>query len=285
MRLNRALLLCALVAGALCLMVLGSAVSALAADARAPLAHDPILAQVAGASSLRMLLPLIFIGILVYLMVRHFQRSRMGDRDNDRNQDPNQQMSRDERHQRDREAFRRRYSKEDDPENLKDAYSRARASWDWLSQGGQGNQDMQAGPAVPVPDTPAGFDVQEFLAGAKAAYVRIRQALAENEAQEALDFAEQDALDQIMAMAKPRADGTTELPSEFLLVNARLMDTATVDGKTTATVFYDSLARSASAEEATQLREVWRFQRRDADKNSNWKLASVEPMDQDPAPA
>lgn len=221
---------------------------------------DPGLtvAQAVGPGLFRMLLPLLLIGILVYLALRMFRGGpRRGDGQN--------------------RPAPKDYSRPDDPENMRDAYQRARASWDWLSQGGAQGQDMEAGPAMPVPDAPVDFDPEEFVAGAKAAYVRVRQALAEGERADAEDFADPGPLDELAGKAAPG-----DLPSEFLLINARLMGVNTDKGVVTATVFYDVLARSAGAEEPTQLREVWRFSRREGDPGSHWRLSGVENVDQGP---
>jgi predicted lipid-binding transport protein (Tim44 family) len=217
-------------------------------------------AQVAGPSLFRMLLPLIFIGLLVYVGLRMFRRGR----------GPGQGGGANRPRPKD-------YSRPDDPENMRDAYQRARASWDWLSQGPTQGEDVEAGPAIPVPDAPMGFDPEEFVAGAKAAYVRIRHALATGEREDAEFFAEPGPLDDLVGSSDPGA-----LPSEFLLVNARLMGVEAEDGLTRATVFYDVLARVEGAEEPVQLREVWKFSRREDDSGSHWKLFGVESMDQGP---
>ncbi len=215
-------------------------------------------AQVGG---FRSILPLIFIGLLVYVGLRMFRRMGRG---------PGQGDGTDRPRPKD-------YSRPDDPENMRDAYQRARASWDWLSQGPAQGRDVEAGPAMPVPDAPVGFDPEEFVAGAKAAYVRIRHALAKGEREDAESFAEPGPLDELVGSSAPGG-----LPSEFLLVNARLMGVETEDGQTKATVFYDVLARVEGAEEPVQLREVWKFSRREDDPGSHWKLFGVERMDQGP---
>ena len=229
-----------------------------------PESVDPVLtvAQAAGPGLFRMLLPILFMGLLIYVVLRMFRRGGPGRGDG-----------------QDRPAPKD-YSRPDDPEHMRDAYQRARASWDWLGQGGAQGRDVEAGPAIPVPDAPLGFDPEEFVAGAKAAYVRVRQALAQGERKEAEDFAEPGPLDTLVGGAEPG-----ELPGEFLLVNARLMGVETEDGRATATVYYDVLARAGGDEEPVQLREVWHFSRREDAPGSHWKLSGVESVDQGPPEA
>lgn len=238
-----------------------------------------VSAQAGGFS--RGILPLIFIGILIYVGLRIFSRRPGGRRgpfdgtgnphgggpDGGPDGGPNAGQGGPRPAPRD-------YSDPDDPENLRDAYARARATWEWMS--GEPGRDTQAGPAMPVPaGGPVTFDMAEFLEGAKAAYGRIRHALASGDREDARQFASEAALDAIVGDADP-----AQLPGEVLLVNARLLETKTIEGHTTAAVYYDATAKALGQGQPVSLREVWRFGRDDDNPDSHWVLEAVEPADQ-----
>lgn len=218
---------------------------------------------------LRGILPLIFIGILIYVGLRIFNHRPGGSRDGSR--PPSEGPGRDSG-----PGFSpppRDYSDPNDPEHLRDAYARARASWEWLS--GDAGRERQAGQAGPVPSGgPAALDPDEFLEGAKAAYGRIRHSLALGDREDARQFAEDAALDALVGGAEP-----STLPGEVLLVNARLLETKTTGNHTTVSVYYDATAKAIGQGQPVSLREIWRFGRDDDNPESHWRLEAVQPAE------
>ncbi|MGE4551661.1 MAG: TIM44-like domain-containing protein [Desulfovibrionaceae bacterium] len=239
-------------------------------------AAEPVeMVSAQGGAFSRGILPLIFIGILIYVALRIFGR-RPGGRGGGPFGGPGTPPGGPRPGSGSgsgRPSGPGDYSHPDDPENLRDAYSRARASWEWLS--GEPGRDTQAGPAMPVPaGGPAPFDAAEFLEGAKAAYGRIRHALASGDRDDARQFADDAALDALVGGADPAS-----LPGEVLLVNARLLETKTIGGHTTASVYYDATAKALGQGQPVSLREVWRFGCDDDNPDSHWRLEAVLPAE------
>ncbi|MEF2144994.1 MAG: Tim44-like domain-containing protein [Desulfovibrionaceae bacterium] len=161
------------------------------------------------------------------------------------------------------------YSQDNDPENLKDAYRHARATWDYMTSEPNGSK---AAAAVKDVAGQGGFDKTEFLHGAKLAYVRLSEAFDRLDADAAAPFASQAVLDGLRARA---ASGAEPVNTEIVLVDADLLEHTAENGRDEAVVLYDVLLRRGpDAREPEQVKQVWRFVRHDV--NDMWKLDRME---------
>lgn len=153
---------------------------------------------------------------------------------------------------------------------------RAQAGWDALRSAPSRAADRPAAPAGVGQDLPPGFDADEFLAGAKAAYARLQAAWDRRDLADIATFVTPAVLAEITAQAKADpAPGRTDL----LLVNARLIEVRREDDQTAASVHFDVLMREdQAAREPSQVREVWHFRRSEAAPGDAWRLDGIQQL-------
>lgn len=166
-----------------------------------------------------------------------------------------------------------------------DARARAEQSWGHLRSGGQGGSPSPSGgfgvaPAAAEPAGPAvpeGFNVQEFLEGAKTVYARLQHSWDRRDLDDIALFTTPEVLSEIrrQAAADPQPSKT-----ELLLVNARLLEFREDARDTVVTVLFDVLMREDAAEDRPrQVREVWHFSRPTADLSVNWRLEGIQQLE------
>lgn len=153
----------------------------------------------------------------------------------------------------------------------------AGAAWDNLtSSGARTGHDAAASPDMPRSGAiPADFDQEDFLKGAKMAYVRMQESWDKRD----LDDIAQFATPAVMAeLNRQLAEEPTPTTTELLLVNASLMEVKNEDGKQRAAVYFDVLMREdPGASQPEQVREVWHFVR-PLDSRESWKLDGIQQM-------
>ena len=149
------------------------------------------------------------------------------------------------------------------------------SGWDALrSLSGQGGQTVQPTAQAEV-DVPSGFDVEEFLRGAKMAYSRMQKAWDQRDLDDIAQFATPAVMDALKEqMAEDSAPGNTEI----LLVNAQLLGVENEADNQRAQVFFDVLMREQPNQAApSAVREVWHFLREGA--NGAWKLDGIQQVE------
>ncbi len=148
------------------------------------------------------------------------------------------------------------------PQAKPDRYTQAQAMWEALG-GEPAARDAQHGTIDVLPELPEGFDVAEFVQGAEAAFVRILEA---EEGDEVLThIAEPQALMDLKAALGGQRQSVKR-------VSARLMGVETLDGRVTATVWYDAVLRGGGF---GRFQQTWEFVRDAADADSSWKFSAV----------
>ncbi len=140
--------------------------------------------------------------------------------------------------------------------------------WDHLQQGG-GTPSAPAGPVVPE-----GFDVEDFLKGAKMAYNRLQAAWDKRDLEDIALFTSQSVQDEVK---KQFDEDPNPGKTEILLSNAQLLSVTEENDEQRATVFFDVLLREDSSTETAQAREVWHFVRSSA--GGNWKLDGIQQVE------
>lgn len=172
-----------------------------------------------------------------------------------------------------------------------DARTRAEQSWDALrshpesgATGGFGAATAQpqpqpeAQPETEVqPTVPPGFNVPEFLEGAKTVYARLQHSWDRRDLDDIALFTTPEVLDEIrrQAEADPKPSKT-----ELLLINARLLEFREEARDTVTSVYFDVLLREDITEDRPkQVREVWQFSRPTGDLDANWRLEGIQQLE------
>lgn len=169
------------------------------------------------------------------------------------------------------------------PTASEDARSRAEQSWDALrsqpapgASGGFGPGVAPAG-AGPEPVVPPGFNVPEFLEGAKSVYARLQHAWDRRDLADIALFTTPEVLEEIrrQSVADPGPSKT-----ELLLINARLLEFKEEPGDTVVSVLFDVLMREAASEDRPkQVREAWHFSRPTGNLEANWRLEGIQQLE------
>lgn len=169
----------------------------------------------------------------------------------------------------------------DNPTYGRDArYRAAEQAWDALRDQGprpvdtpgapKGTADVAAGV-----DVPPGFDIEEFMKGAKIVYARLQEAWSRRDLDDIREFTTPGMFGEIQRQAREDPD---PMPTDVLVINARLMEVKTQGRVTTATVYYEVTMREDRALATTeQVREVWTFTR---EGEEMWKLDGIQQIEQ-----
>jgi predicted lipid-binding transport protein (Tim44 family) len=129
--------------------------------------------------------------------------------------------------------------------------------------------------AQPVPP---GFDVNEFLSGAKAAYNRLQDSWNRRDLDDIRHFTSPEVWEEIRRQAQ---EDPTPGQTEILLVKAQVLEVKTVGDETLASVYFDVLMRESPDEERPkQVREVWHFSRKESEAKSFWTLEGIQQLEE-----
>jgi predicted lipid-binding transport protein (Tim44 family) len=123
---------------------------------------------------------------------------------------------------------------------------------------------------------PAGFDEQDFLAGAKNAFYALQKAWDNR------DLAEIRGLttDKVFAEIQDQLNEMTEAnQTEVLKLEAELLDVRERDDKLEAVVLFDSIMRENPDEAAEQIREVWHFIKPKRAIQPKWYLDGIQQLE------
>lgn len=128
--------------------------------------------------------------------------------------------------------------------------------------------------AVPVP---SGFDEEEFLKGARAAFVRLQSSWDRRDMEDIREFTSPEVWEEINRQAKDDPEpGNTEI----VTLDAELTSVEQKDGRTVATVLFKVLLREEPKRDtAEDVREIWHFSREDSKPASFWKLEGIQQVE------
>jgi predicted lipid-binding transport protein (Tim44 family) len=175
-----------------------------------------------------------------------------------------------------------------------DQMSRAEHNWDGLRSqpqqpaqpaapsappaGGTGGFGVAPGSEAPqAPVVPEGFNVAEFLEGAKTVYARLQHSWDRRDLNDIALFTTPEVLAELKRQA---AADPSPSKTELLLVNARLLEFREEDKDTVVSVLFDVLMREdVSEEHPKQVREVWHFSRPTGDQAANWRLEGIQQLE------
>lgn len=129
------------------------------------------------------------------------------------------------------------------------------------------DRPVNDGPALP-PD----FDAEEFLRGAKAAYVRLQKAWDNRDLGDIAQFANQAVMDAVREQLR---EDPTPSTTEIMLVNASILDFAGDGVRERVQVYFDVLMREdPSLRTPSNVREIWHFVREG--RGGMWKLDGIQ---------
>ncbi|MEW6665634.1 MAG: Tim44-like domain-containing protein [Thermodesulfobacteriota bacterium] len=124
---------------------------------------------------------------------------------------------------------------------------------------------------------PAGFDVSEFLAGAKAAYNRIQESWDKRDLEDIRQFTSAEVWEEMRRQAQ---EDPTPGKTEIVLVKADVLEVKREGSDTVASVIFDVLMRESAAEKRPkQVREVWHFSHDESVPGSFWVLEGIQQLE------
>ncbi|CCH47407.1 conserved exported protein of unknown function [Pseudodesulfovibrio piezophilus C1TLV30] len=219
----------------------------------------PAFAEQQTPSSGGHILNILLLGVIAYFLVRMFRR-RMGGGSNSEKHSDNDT------------------SKNSRPQGRvlrpMDRHEAARQMWGQL---GSEKNDSQTGDAQ-AEIRVDGFDEAEFIEGAKILFSRFQQASDSQDFDELKIFLSDEVYTDAVKQSQEFPSGVR---TEIMLLDARLMEVKTEEGRTLASVFYDAqIRRGVSGEQPMQIKAVWDFSREDAMEKSLWTLEKINKVDQ-----
>lgn len=124
---------------------------------------------------------------------------------------------------------------------------------------------------------PPGFDIKEFLDGAKAAYHRLQESWNKRDLEDIRHFTSPEVYEEIKRQAQ---EDPLSGETEIVLVNAQLLEVRSEGEDTVASVNFDVLMRESPEEQrAKQVREVWHFSRKESIPGSFWVLEGIQQLE------
>ncbi|NJB67315.1 putative lipid-binding transport protein (Tim44 family) [Desulfobaculum xiamenense] len=154
-----------------------------------------------------------------------------------------------------------------------DAYKRAERAWDMLRSDTESDDETPPRPAALHGE----FDPNEFLAGAKLAYARIRESWDARDLDDLRNFTTPRAFDEFASRAETE---TRSARTDLLLVNASIVERRNNGVTEEASVLFDVTQRTGQDAGTTSVQEVWKFARDAENDASHWKLDSMETVRQ-----
>lgn len=149
------------------------------------------------------------------------------------------------------------------------ASSPGKSAWDAL------NTEPSGTPSSGI-TVPEGFDVDEFLSGAKTAYSRMQQSWNNRDLEDIRNFTTREVFAEIK-----RQQGSAPMmgQTELLNVEASLLEVREEGDDTVCSVLFDVLLREdAGVSQPSQVQEIWHFSR-PADGSGIWLLEGIQQVD------
>lgn len=144
------------------------------------------------------------------------------------------------------------------------------------SWGGLNDAAKEESAVTPPPVLPPGFDAEEFLEGANAAFVRLQGAWDKRDLADIRQFTSSEVFAEIEQQAKEDPQpGKTEL----LFINPQLVEVRDLDHQRVATVLFDVTLRENGETFSKQVRELWHFSQEPNTPQSFWKLEGIQQVE------
>lgn len=145
----------------------------------------------------------------------------------------------------------------------------AAGAWGALSS------QQQTAAAAPSANVPEGFDVEDFLRGAKMAYTRMQASWDKRDLDDIANFATDAVLEELRAQ---KAADPTPSQTQIVLINASLISVEEFGGNDRAQVYFDVLMRDdPNQAQPANAREIWHFIRKH--ETGSWKLDGIQQIE------
>ncbi|NDY58521.1 hypothetical protein G3N56_17440 [Desulfovibrio sulfodismutans] len=154
---------------------------------------------------------------------------------------------------------------------LERAYQAAEAAWGGLRSAPSAGKPAPAGaqPAFHSED-------EEFVAGAKAVYARVREAMEKGDVSGMAPFVAPEFMGELARMATARAAQTGGKTSQLLLVDAGIATRVKEGNTTRIETLYEVLAKMPGQSGDDRERETWTFVRDESTPGAMWLLAGIK---------
>lgn len=150
---------------------------------------------------------------------------------------------------------------------------RAEAMWGHLSSEQPAREDTSpAGAIAEGARVPAGFDVNDFLDGARTLYVRLQNAWASRKVDDLAPFVADDLMNLLRGQAAANPEPSVV---DIILVNATLQDVRGDDADQKALVHFNVLMKTGGETQPSEVNEIWTFAR-DGASGGMWRLTGIE---------
>ena len=154
--------------------------------------------------------------------------------------------------------------------SLARAYQAAEAAWGGL------RSTPKSPEQAPGAQKPAfASQDEEFLAGAKAVYARMREAMEKGDVSGMTAFVAPEFMDELGRMAAARAVQTGGKTSQLFLIEAAVAARETRGGVTRIETRYEVVGALPEAPGDDRTREIWTFERDEASPGSMWRQAGI----------
>jgi len=150
-------------------------------------------------------------------------------------------------------------------------------TWGSAGSGYGAIQGTEVPAAAEEVNIPQDFDQKDFMKGAKAAYTRLQSSWDKRDLEDIRHFTSKEVWEEISRQAQedPKPSKT-----EILRVNARLLEVASSNSHTVASVLFDVMMRESKEEDtAKEVREIWHFSKDDKDPKSFWVLEGIQQVE------
>jgi len=150
-------------------------------------------------------------------------------------------------------------------------------TWGSANSGYGTRQGMSTPAAAEEVRIPQDFDQEDFMKGAKAVYTRLQSSWDKRDLEDIRHFTSKEVWEEIKRQAQedPKPSKT-----EILRVNTRLLEVASSNSHTVASVLFDVMMRESQEEDmANEVHEIWHFSKDDKDPKSFWVLEGIQQVE------
>ncbi len=204
------------------------------------------------------LLDIILLAIVGWLVFSFFRRRRA-------NQDTAYQTA-------GQQSYQNQSAGQGCQQNMNQQYAgQTGSAWDNLRSNPQAN----AGTVSYQSNIPAGFDTEDFLKGAKAAYTRMQASWDRRDLDDISHFATPAIIDELR---RQMADDPNPGRTQIVMLNATLVNVDEFGSQDRAQVYFDALLiEDPRQTQPSNARELWTFVREHA--TGNWKLDGLQQIE------
>lgn len=151
----------------------------------------------------------------------------------------------------------------------------AGTGWESLKSGGSTYSTTTSSQPI-TNSTPTDFNEEEFLEGAKAAYVRLNAAWDNRDLEDIAQFTTPTFLSELKQQLVENPNPET---TEIMLVNGSIVDVKIIGDEELVSVYFNVLLQENQSQETpVEIKEIWHFVRPSSGEGS-WKLDGIQQVE------